>query len=62
MKVGGDADLVAFDPNRIIDKATLENAAQYSDGFEHVMVNGVFVLREGSFVAGVYPGIGLRTK
>jgi len=62
IKVGADADLVAFDPNRIIDKATFENPAQYSEGIQHVLVNGVFVVREGRFVEGVYPGIGLRTK
>ena len=53
---------MAFDPDRVINRATFENPAQYSDGIQHVMVNGVFVVREGSFVAGVYPGIGLRTK
>jgi N-acyl-D-aspartate/D-glutamate deacylase len=62
IKIGADADLVAFDPDRIIDKATFENPAQYSDGIQHVLVNGVFVVRQGSFVEGVYPGIGLRTK
>jgi N-acyl-D-aspartate/D-glutamate deacylase len=62
IKIGADADLVAFDPDHIIDKATFENPAQYSEGIQHVMVNGVIVVREGSFVAGVYPGIGLRTK
>jgi hypothetical protein len=25
-------------------------------------VNGVFVVRDGNFVKGVYPGVGLRTK
>jgi len=53
---------MAFDADRIIDKATFENPARYSGGIQHVLVNGVFVVREGSFVAGVYPGIGLRTK
>jgi N-acyl-D-aspartate/D-glutamate deacylase len=62
IKVGADADLVAFDPDRVIDKATFENPAQYSAGIEHVMVAGVFVVRDGSFVTGVYPGAGLRTK
>ena len=61
-KVGADAGLMAFDADRIIDKATFENPARYSGGIQHVLVNGVFVVREGSFVAGVYPGIGLRTK
>ena len=62
IKVGADADLVVFDPDRIIDKATFENPAQYSDGIQHVMTNGVFVLRDGSLVTGVYPGVGLRTR
>ena len=60
IKVGADADLVVFDAARIIDKATFENPAQYSEGIQHVMVNGVFVLRDGSFVAKTYPGVGLR--
>ena len=62
IKVGADADLVAFDPDRIIDKATFENAAQYSDGIEHVLVGGVAVIRNAKFVDGVFPGVGLRTK
>ncbi|HWY47468.1 MAG TPA: amidohydrolase family protein [Bryobacteraceae bacterium] len=62
IKVGADADLVAFDPDRVIDKATFENAAQYSEGIEHVMVGGVFVLRNGKFVEGVFPGVGMRTR
>ena len=62
IKVGADADLVAFDPDRVIDRATFENAAQYSEGIENVMVAGVFVLRDGKFVPGVFPGVGLRTK
>jgi N-acyl-D-aspartate/D-glutamate deacylase len=62
IKVGADADLVAFDPDRVIDRATFENAAQYYEGIENVMVAGVFVLRDGKFVPGVFPGVGLRTK
>jgi len=62
IKIGADADLVMFDPDRVIDKATFENPAQYSEGIQHVMANGVFVIRDGNFVSGVYPGIGLRTK
>lgn len=62
IKVGADADIVVFNPDKVIDKATFENAAQYSEGIENVMVAGVFVVRNGSFVNGVYPGVGLRTK
>lgn len=62
VKVGADADLVAFDPGRVIDRATFENPAQYSEGIQQVIVNGVLVVRGGSFVPGVYPGAGLRTR
>jgi dihydroorotase len=62
IKIGADADIVVFNPDKVIDKATFENAAQYSEGIENVMVAGVFVLRNGNFVNGVYPGVGLRTK
>ena len=62
IKVGADADLVMFDPGRAIDKATFENANQYSAGVVNVMVNGVLVLRDEKFVEGIYPGAGLKTS
>jgi dihydroorotase len=58
--VGADADLAAFDPTRIMDRATFENPAQYSEGMVYVLVNGVPVVRGGSLVEGVSPGRGLR--
>ena len=62
IKIGADADIVVFNPDRVIDKATFGNAAQYSEGIENVMIAGVFVIRNGAFVDGVYPGVGMRTK
>lgn len=62
IKPGADADLTVFNPDRVIDKATFENAAQYSEGIEHVIVNGVFVVRNGQFVEGAFPGVGLRAR
>ena len=58
--VGADADLAIFDPNRVIDRATFENPAQYSEGMVYVLVNGVATVRNGSLVDGVFPGRGLR--
>ena len=58
--VGADADITVFDPNRIIDRATFENPAQYSDGVEYVMVNGTFVVYSGKLVEGVAPGQGVK--
>jgi len=62
IKVGADADLAVFDPDKVIDRATFENPAQYSEGFKYVLVNGVPVVSNGKLVDGVYPGIGIRRK
>lgn len=41
------ADLVVFDPERIMDRATYEQPCQYPEGIEHVIVNGEVVLEHG---------------
>jgi dihydroorotase len=58
--VGADADLAVFNAERVTDRATFENPAQYSEGMVYVLVNGVPVVRNGSLVEGVAPGRGLR--
>lgn len=60
VKVGAHADITVFDPARVIDRATFENPAQYSDGIPYVLVNGVFVVKNGEVQAGVNPGRGVR--
>jgi N-acyl-D-aspartate/D-glutamate deacylase len=60
LQVGADADVAVFDPERVIDKATFENPAQYSEGIPFVLVNGTLVVRDGKLVDGVTPGRGLR--
>ena len=62
LAVGADADISVFDPARVIDKATFENAAQYSDGFRHVLVEGTFVVRDGKLQEGVVPGQAIRAR
>lgn len=42
------ADITVFDPASVIDHATYEEPAQYSDGIRHVFVNGRFALRDGA--------------
>ena len=59
---GADADLVVFDPVRVIDRATFEHPAQYSDGIVDVLVNGTFVVRGSKFVPGVAPGRPIRAR
>lgn len=48
---GAFADLVAFDPDRVADRATFEAPLQYPVGIPHVMVNGQWVLRDGERTA-----------
>jgi dihydroorotase len=62
IKVGADADVVVFDPTRVVDRATYENAAQYSEGFKHVLVAGTFVVRDGKLKEGAFPGEGIRAR
>jgi N-acyl-D-amino-acid deacylase len=49
------ADIVVFDPNTIIDRATYEKPHQLSVGMQHVFVNGVEVVTDGKST-GAKPG------
>ena len=49
------ADVVAFDPATIADRATYEHPHRYAVGMRHVFVNGVQVLRDGEHT-GARPG------
>ena len=60
IKVGADADLTIFDPATVIDRATFEQPAQYSEGIRHVLVGGIFVVRDEKIVEGVKPGKAVR--
>lgn len=62
IKIGADADLTLFDPERVQDKATYENPAQYAEGIPWVIVNGVPVVRNGELEKNVWPGVGLRRQ
>jgi cytosine/adenosine deaminase-related metal-dependent hydrolase len=60
IKVGADADITVFDRERVIDRATFENPAQYSEGIPDVLVNGVFVVKDGKLQTGAAPGRPVR--
>jgi N-acyl-D-aspartate/D-glutamate deacylase len=60
IKVGADADLTIFDPATVIDRATFEQPALYSEGIRHVLVGGFFVVRDENIVENTKPGKAIR--
>jgi N-acyl-D-aspartate/D-glutamate deacylase len=62
IRVGADADIVVFDPGRVIDRATFAEPALPSEGFSYVVVGGQPVIRKGQFQSGVFPGRGIRSR
>ena len=50
LKKGLKADLVIFDPNTIIDKATFIQPHQYPLGISHVLINGKWSIKNGEFL------------
>lgn len=59
LKEGYFADIVVFDPATIQDHSVFDNPHQYSTGVNHVLVNGVQVLKDGEHT-GATPGVALR--
>jgi N-acyl-D-aspartate/D-glutamate deacylase len=55
LKVGCYADVAVFDPARIQDHATFAEPHQLASGVQHVLVNGVPVLKDGEHT-GATPG------
>jgi len=55
LRPGALADVVAFDPVRVVDRATYEDPHRYAAGVEHVLVNGRVVV-EGGEHTGTLPG------
>jgi dihydroorotase len=60
IRAGADADILVFDADRVIDKATYEKPLQYSEGIQFVLVNGIAVVKDGQLVEGVFPGRAAR--
>jgi dihydroorotase-like cyclic amidohydrolase len=60
LQIGYDADLVAFDPDGVSDRATYQRPAQPSVGMRHVIVAGVSVVRDGQDVPEALPGRPVR--
>lgn len=56
LQEGADADLTIFDPETIIDQATYQDPYQPSKGIQHVIVNGVFVVKDTKLIEDAFPG------
>ena len=61
IRVGADADITVFDPDRVIDRATYLDGSLTSEGFEYVIVNGTPVVDGGELAEGVRPGRAIKT-
>ena len=59
LRTGMKADIVVFDPQSIVDKATFEKPHQYAEGVRDVIVNGTVTL-DGGRIAGGRGGRVLR--
>lgn len=59
IRAGYKADIVLFDPNRVVDRSTFKQPQLIADGVSRVFVNGVEVWRDGK-VTGNRPGRALR--
>jgi N-acyl-D-aspartate/D-glutamate deacylase len=62
VQAGLDADIVVFDPATITDRATYRHSTRPSAGIRHVLVNGSFVVRDGSIVPDARPGRPVRAE
>lgn len=61
IKDGYAADLVFFDPATVDDPSTYDAPHAYAVGLPHVLVNGIFVVRDGKHT-GATPGVVLAHK
>jgi len=59
IREGAIADLVVFDPDTVLDRATDTEPARYPAGIDHVVVNGRVAIRDGA-ETGERPGLLLR--
>jgi N-acyl-D-aspartate/D-glutamate deacylase len=60
IRVGAYADLVVFDPARVVDRSTYQQQSLPPDGIVHVLVNGVSAVADGKVVEGATPGRAIR--
>lgn len=62
VQIGCKSDLVIFDPNTIIDKATYDNGCVQSIGVKYLLINGKIVINNGIMIPNVFPGQAIKSK
>jgi N-acyl-D-aspartate/D-glutamate deacylase len=60
--VGADADIAVIDPATISDSATYVDPTRPSVGVRHLLVDGTFVVRDGSLDVNAFPGRAIRSS
>jgi len=58
---GADADLIAFDPRKVADRATYQSPRVPSVGMRYEIVNGTVLIDDGHLVPDRYPGKSIET-
>jgi N-acyl-D-aspartate/D-glutamate deacylase len=62
LQEGADADIVAFDPATIQDRATYQSPSEPSVGMKYVLVGGTVVVDNGQIAGGALPGKALIAR
>jgi N-acyl-D-aspartate/D-glutamate deacylase len=62
LQEGADADIVAFDPKTIADRATYQSPMEPSVGVHYLVVGGTVLVDQGKLVPNVFPGQALVHK
>ena len=60
IKVGADADVVVFDPGRVIDRSTYQRPSLQPEGIAYVLVGGTPVVANGKLANVAPPGRPIR--
>jgi len=61
LREGNIADVIAFDPATVADKATYEHAELLATGMKYVFINGTLAVKAGEYT-GALAGRALRHK
>lgn len=62
LQEGADADVIAFDPRTVADRATFQSPREPSVGMKYVIVGGTVLIDQGKFVPGTFPGTAIEPE